>query len=194
MWRDGLRAILGAHADLEVLGDPNETGGILTRISQSRPDVVVCQFSTAESALPDFQELLGRGIPFRIVVFDSADASPSVPRLLLQEIAQIIALNSPTDALLSVIRKLDRDRRYDAPAPVTPANLPSRPGPLSRRERELVGLIALGYRNREIADKLFISEQTVKNHLHNVFDKTGIKDRLELALYAVYNGLYQTGV
>jgi DNA-binding NarL/FixJ family response regulator len=56
---------------------------------------------------------------------------------------------------------------------------------LSEREKEIVQLVAQGYRNKEIGEKLFISEQTVKNHLHNIFDKLGsdrlgVSDRLEL--------------
>jgi len=58
---------------------------------------------------------------------------------------------------------------------------------LSDREKEIVQLVAQGYRNREIGEKLFISEQTVKNHLHNIFDKLGVSDRLELALYAIHH-------
>ena len=67
------------------------------------------------------------------------------------------------------------------------------PGPLTRREREIVTLIAQGYRNKETAERLFISERTVKNHLHNIFTKLGVGDRLELALYAVHNGLHNLG-
>jgi DNA-binding NarL/FixJ family response regulator len=62
--------------------------------------------------------------------------------------------------------------------------------PLSTREREIVSLVAQGYKNKEMAEKMFISEQTVKNHLHNIFDKLGGSDRLELALYAIHRGLH----
>ena len=62
--------------------------------------------------------------------------------------------------------------------------------PLSTREREIVALVAQGYKNKEMAEKMFISEQTVKNHLHNIFDKLGVSDRLELALYAIHKGLH----
>jgi DNA-binding NarL/FixJ family response regulator len=62
--------------------------------------------------------------------------------------------------------------------------------PLSQREREIVALVAQGYKNKEMAAKMFISEQTVKNHLHNIFDKLGVSDRLELALYAIHQGLH----
>jgi DNA-binding NarL/FixJ family response regulator len=60
---------------------------------------------------------------------------------------------------------------------------------LSDREKEVVQLVAQGFHNREIGEKLLISEQTVKNHLHNIFEKLGVSDRLELALYAVHHRL-----
>ena len=61
---------------------------------------------------------------------------------------------------------------------------------LSHAEREIVGLIAQGFKNKEMAERMFISEQTVKNHLHNIFDKLGVSDRLELALYAIHHKLH----
>jgi DNA-binding NarL/FixJ family response regulator len=62
---------------------------------------------------------------------------------------------------------------------------------LSDREKQVVQLVAQGNRNREISQKLFISEQTVKNHMHNIFDKLGVSDRLELALYAIHHRLIE---
>src|SRR5258706_4802224 len=60
---------------------------------------------------------------------------------------------------------------------------------LSRRELEVVTAVTQGFRNKEIAGKLSITEQTVKNHLHSIFEKLAVSDRLELALYAVHNNL-----
>ncbi len=62
---------------------------------------------------------------------------------------------------------------------------------LSLREREIVVLVAQGFKNKEMAERMFISEQTVKNHLHNIFAKLGVSDRLELALYAIHNNLHE---
>jgi len=76
-----------------------------------------------------------------------------------------------------------------APAPVSAIRDRER-SPLSQREREIVSLVAQGFKNKEMAEKMFISEQTVKNHLHNIFDKLGVSDRLELALYAIHNNLH----
>jgi DNA-binding NarL/FixJ family response regulator len=57
--------------------------------------------------------------------------------------------------------------------------------PLSLRECEIVSLVAQGFKNKEMAEKMLITEQTVKNHLHNIFDKLGVSDRLELALHFI---------
>jgi DNA-binding NarL/FixJ family response regulator len=62
---------------------------------------------------------------------------------------------------------------------------------LSDREMEIVQLVAQGFRNREIGEKLFISELTVKNHLVHIFDKLGLSARLELALYAIHHRLLE---
>jgi two-component system, NarL family, nitrate/nitrite response regulator NarL len=79
----------------------------------------------------------------------------------------------------------------DFPSSQHPNGKPNRErAQLSQREREIIVLIAQGYKNKEIAEKMFITEQTVKNHLHNVFDKLGVSDRLELALYAIHNSLH----
>jgi DNA-binding NarL/FixJ family response regulator len=60
---------------------------------------------------------------------------------------------------------------------------------LSPRELEIVNLMAQGFKNSDMATKLSLREQTVKNHLHYIFEKLGVSDRLELALHAVEHGL-----
>src|SRR4029077_7617501 len=86
-------------------------------------------------------------------------------------------------------------RQFAAPGEVTQmaSSKVRERSPLSAREREIVALVAQGYKNKEMAEKMFISEQTVKNHLHNIFDKLGVSDRLELALYAIHKGLHLNG-
>jgi DNA-binding NarL/FixJ family response regulator len=83
-------------------------------------------------------------------------------------------------------------RQFASPSDLVPQGSarPRDRSPLSQREREIVALVAQGYKNKEMAEKMFISEQTVKNHLHNIFDKLGVSDRLELALYAIHKGLH----
>jgi DNA-binding NarL/FixJ family response regulator len=84
-------------------------------------------------------------------------------------------------------------RQFAAPAADVPSAAAGRGrehSPLSQRELEMVSLVAQGLSNKEMAEKMLISEHTVKNRLHNIFHKLGVTDRLTLALYAIHNGLY----
>ena len=111
----------------------------------------------------------------------------TAPELIVKSIRKVHAgeiwLDSHTTA--AVMRQFAVARRWRLhrqPARAASAR------PLATREREIVALVAQGYKNKEMAEKMFISEQTVKNHLHNIFDKLGVSDRLELALYAIHKG------
>jgi DNA-binding NarL/FixJ family response regulator len=117
--------------------------------------------------------------------------------LLIKSIRKVHAgeiwLDSHTTA--AVIRQFVANEEAPPPPPPPAAPATSAPrdrerSPLSQREREIVALVAQGFKNKEMAEKMFISEQTVKNHLHNIFDKLGVSDRLELALYAIHNNLH----
>ena len=115
--------------------------------------------------------------------------------LLIKSIRKVHAgeiwLDSHTTA--AVIRQFVANDEAPAPMQSMPPAPPTRErerSPLSQREREIVALVAQGFKNKEMAEKMFISEQTVKNHLHNIFDKLGVSDRLELALYAIHNNLH----
>jgi two-component system, NarL family, nitrate/nitrite response regulator NarL len=112
--------------------------------------------------------------------------------LLIKSIRKVHAgeiwLDSHTTA--AVIRQFVAADEIPPPMPQTAAPRERERSPLSQREREIVALVAQGFKNKEMAEKMFISEQTVKNHLHNIFDKLGVSDRLELALYAIHNNLH----
>ena len=123
----------------------------------------------------------------------------------------IVLKQTPTDLLIESIRKVHAgeiwldsrttqavvwqfvadDKPPPQPAPLPPASQArDRDGsPLSQREREIAALVAQGLKNKGIAEKMFITEQTVKNHLHTIFDKLGVSDRLELARYALHHNL-----
>ena len=112
--------------------------------------------------------------------------------LLIKSIRKVHAgeiwLDSNTTA--AVMRQFAAAEEPAATPPPAPQTRDRDRTPLSQREREIVALVAQGFKNKEMAEKLFISEQTVKNHLHNIFDKLGVSDRLELALFAIHKGLH----
>ena len=119
----------------------------------------------------------------------SKDSSVSLIEKSIQKVyAGEIWLDSNTTA--AVIRQFASPTDFPPVHGATNGKPTRERAQLSQREREIIILIAQGYKNKEIAEKMFITEQTVKNHLHNVFDKLGVSDRLELALYAIHNSLH----
>src|SRR6478735_7605136 len=114
--------------------------------------------------------------------------------LLIDSIRRVHAgeiwLDSVTTA--AVIRRFVANEEAQ-PSPQMPSPALPRQGErtlLSQREGEIVNLVAQGFKNKEMAEKMLITEQTVKNHLHNIFDKLGVSDRLELALYAIHKNIH----
>jgi DNA-binding NarL/FixJ family response regulator len=132
---------------------------------------------------------------------------PGLVRQKIQQSSGIVQKQTATELLVDSIRRVHAGelwmdsrttkamiQRFVEPADMPGPSVPAAPrdqnrSPLSRREREIVNLTAQGFKNGDMAAKLALSEQTVKNHLHNIFDKLGVTDRLELVLLAVANGL-----
>jgi DNA-binding NarL/FixJ family response regulator len=206
VFRDGLRALLASQSDMEVVGEAAETGLVLGMALQCKPDVILFEPDGAGTALSVLRSLQASELTARVILLTSSEDSELLSQALRHGACGIVSKKQSTQLLLKSIRKVQAgemwlDRATTAtvvrelsgrPIPM-PRNIvmSDKPIALSRREREIVGLVAQGFRNREIADKLFISEQTVKNHMHNVFEKLGVQDRLELALYAIYHRMHE---
>jgi len=140
-------------------------------------------------------------MPTRVVVLTATEDDRDVVRAMRLGARGVVLKQSASDLLIKSIRKVAGgeiwlDKRMTAEvmkafSKSTETGRREKPL-LSDREKEIVQLVAQGFRNREIGEKLFISEQTVKNHLHNIFDKLGVSDRLELALYAIHHRITDT--
>jgi DNA-binding NarL/FixJ family response regulator len=204
--RDGLRKLLSLEDDIQVVGEASDGHEVVRVVQETHPDIVVLDLRMPNldgiGALQALQSLEAK--PKVIVLTASEDKNEFVqamklgcsgivlkqtaPELIVKSVRKVFAgeiwLDSHTTAAVM--------RQFAHPTDVMgsqPARGRER-SPLSQREREIVTLVAQGYKNREMAEKMFISEQTVKNHLHNIFDKLGVSDRLELALYAIHKGLH----
>jgi DNA-binding NarL/FixJ family response regulator len=206
--RDGLKKLLSLEDDIEVVGEASDGHQALALVHTLRPDVVVLDLRMPNmdglAVLSAFQNVTPK--PKVIVLTASEDKNEFVQAMKLGCSGIVLKQTAP-ELIVKSIRKvyggeiwLDSYttvavmRQFSNPADllgVEPGRNRER-SPLSQREREIVGLVAQGYKNREMAEKMFISEQTVKNHLHNIFDKLGVSDRLELALYAIHKGLHLT--
>jgi two-component system nitrate/nitrite response regulator NarL len=208
--RAGLRAILAASPEIEIVAEAEDGAEAVERTMELDPDVVMMEVRLPRmDGLTVLRTLQTRAPRSKVILFTASEnkeefieamklgcsgillktcAPPLIAKSIQKVNAGEIWLDSNTTA--AVIRQFANPAEFNAPAPQHGNGKTRERAQLSQREREIIVLIAQGYKNKEIAEKMFITEQTVKNHLHNVFDKLGVSDRLELALYAIHNSLH----
>jgi DNA-binding NarL/FixJ family response regulator len=203
--REGIRKLIDLEDDMEVIGEASDGREVLESIKNDKPDVVLLDLKMPSmDGLSVLQTLQHLKSPSRTIVLTASEDKNEWVQAMKLGCCGIVIKQTPPELILKSIRKvndgeiwLDSNttaavmRQFASPSDQAHGGRGGRArSPLSNREREIVALVAQGYRNREMAEKMFISEQTVKNHLHNIFDKLGVSDRLELALYAIHKGLH----
>ncbi|MFN9263577.1 MAG: response regulator [Acidobacteriota bacterium] len=210
--RDGLKKLLALESDVEVVGEAGDGRGVIELVQQMDPDVLLLDLRMPNlDGLQALQTIQQTNRRTRVIILTASEDKNEFVQAMKLGCSGIVLKQTAPDLIVKSIRKvysgeiwLDSHttaavmRQFASPG----SELSSQGGgsgkqrersPLSAREREIVALVAQGYKNKEMAEKMFISEQTVKNHLHNIFDKLGVSDRLELALYAIHKGLHLQG-
>jgi DNA-binding NarL/FixJ family response regulator len=204
VYRDGLRALLSSQPDIEVMAGTSDRNSVLALAAMYRPDIILFEADGKNSVLPMLRDLRQLNLPSRIILLTAIEDAEQLSYAVREGVAGIVPKKSQADVFFECIRKVNAGELWlersitnhivqqltHRPIPV-PRNtgLTAKAVSLSRRELMIAGMISRGFRNREIADDLFISEQTVKNHVHSIFQKIGVRDRLEVALYAIYHRL-----
>jgi two-component system, NarL family, nitrate/nitrite response regulator NarL len=212
IFRDGLCKLLALEEDFDVVAHASDGRQVLEVLQQYEPDILLLDLKMPGlDGLATLQRLQSSKSKTRVIVLTASDDKNEFVQAMKLGTSGIVLKQTATDLLIKSIRKVHAGeiwldshttaeviRRFvsaeDTPLPQQqqPSGAPRERerSPLSQREREIVALVAQGFKNKEMAEKMFISEQTVKNHLHNIFDKLGVSDRLELALYAIHNNLH----
>ncbi len=206
IFRDGLRRLLTLEHDFEVVAEAADGKEVLEVVEKFDPDILLLDLKMPElDGLATLQKLQVAKRRTKVIVLTASEDKNEFVQAMKYGTSGIVLKQTATELLIKSIRKVNAGeiwldsnttaavmRQFAAPGePVAPAAARERDrSPLSQREREIVALVAQGYKNKEMAEKMFISEQTVKNHLHNIFDKLGVSDRLELALYAIHKNLH----
>jgi two-component system, NarL family, nitrate/nitrite response regulator NarL len=200
IFRDGLRKLLEASDDAQIVGEASNGVECTKMLPKLKPDILLLDLRMPEKdGLAVLEEVNFEALPTRVIVLTAAEDDRDVVRAMRLGARGVVLKQSASDLLLKSIHKVYDgeiwlDNRMtaeviDAFKKSAESGIRREKPLLSDREKEIVQLVAQGFRNREIGEKLFISEQTVKNHLHNIFDKLGVSDRLELALYAIHHRL-----
>jgi two-component system, NarL family, nitrate/nitrite response regulator NarL len=205
VFREGLISIFRQEPEFEIVGEASDGRQALQLINDLHPDVLLLDLlMPLLTGLETLRELSNSSTPVRPVVLTAAIAQEQIAQALQLGARGIVLKDTPTELLFSSIRAVMNGRFWVGQTEVkdlmealryyvASADDDSKKHfGLTSRERDVVGAITVGFTNREIAEKFSISEQTVKHHLRNIFDKTGVSNRLELALFAIKHGLVST--
>ena len=202
IFRQGVRKLLEGEDDISIVGEASNGNECLAMMAKLRPDIVLLDLNMpGKNGLAVLEEANFDSLPTRAIVLTAAEDHRDAVRAMRLGARGIVLKRSASDLLVKSIRRVHGgeiwlDNRITAEVMKAFASS-SNGGPqqekalLSEREKQVVHLVAEGCRNKEIGGRLSISEQTVKNHLHNIFDKLGVSDRLELALYAIHHHLIE---
>ena len=204
IFREGLRRLLENDKDIQIVGEVANGIECTRMLNKLKPDILLLDLRMPEKdGLSVLEEVNFDTLPTRVIVLTAAEDDRDVIRAMRLGARGVVLKQSASDLLVKSIRKVCEgeiwlDNRMtagiiDAFKKSAEAGQRRDKPLISDREKQIVQLVAQGFRNREIGEKLFISEQTVKNHLHNIFDKLGVSDRLELALYAIHHRLVASG-
>lgn len=200
--REGLEMLLGLSPGIEVVGAARDGEEAVRLVAERSPDVVLMDLRMPRCDGVEATRRITREHPStRVVVLTTYADDESIFGALeagalgyltkdsgAQEIQRAIHTVHAGEALLDPavqLRLIRGLRREELP----PKSEPSLPDGLTPREAEVLRLIAAGLNNREIAERLVISEATVKTHVNNIFSKAELRDRAQAVVYALQHGL-----
>ena len=184
---EGLKRVLQATSDLEFCGSAESFEQALPQLPELRLDLLlVDQSSASKSILQSLADLRRSGLKIATAVWVSNLDDLERYRLMEAGAAGIVRKQASIQALLECLRTIHDGKLWvdGIASPPSSGVAFRRSDPrLTPRERDIVRLLARGMTNREIAGELSIAQGTVKVHLMHVFEKTGVRDRLELAAF-----------
>jgi Response regulator containing a CheY-like receiver domain and an HTH DNA-binding domain len=201
--RKGLRALLNDYPDFEVVGEAGSRAEAIALVESERPNLVLLDLDLGSTTSLDFlSELLAIGRGMQVLVLTGVRDKELQRQAIQLGAMGIVLKDHAAEVLIEAIQKvnsgemwLDRSTIVSMLGNTRRANAdPERVkiSMLTEREREIISLLAEGLRNKQIGERLFISEITVRHHLTSIFNKLAVSDRVELLIYAYRNGIVAT--
>ena len=202
IFRQGLIKLLETKPDLEVIGAAADGDEAMSLVAERKPELLLLDLAMPKMAgLVALRELRDRSAQVKIIMVTAAIDRTEIITALQLGAHGIVLKETASEVLFKAIRAVlsgqywvGRNRVTDLTATLRELQAASPPASrknfgLTARELEIVGVILGGFSNIDIANRFAISEKTVKHHLTNIFDKLGVSNRLELALFALHHQL-----
>ena len=190
VFREGLATIIGSQPDMVLVAQAVNAVEAIDEFRHHRPDVTLMDLRLPGSSGTDALIAIRREFPnARIVMLSSSDSDGEIQRALRSGAFGYVLKSMPFEELLAVIRSVHSGKRLVPPE--VAARLAEHLGEegLTSREVEVLQLIRDGFKNKQIASELSISENTVNFHIKNIVDKLGANDRTHAVTIAVRRGL-----
>jgi DNA-binding NarL/FixJ family response regulator len=181
----GLEAVLRQLEGFELLPTCNTIAGVMEQVAQGSPDLVLLDL-TPEITFAVLSEMKHAMMTTKIVLWVNSISTELAFQAMGLGVRGILRKTLPTDLQVKCLQKVQAGELWFEKA-LTDSFLCARRVALTQREGQLVSLLSQGLKNKEIATTLMISEGTVKVYLSRLFQKVGVKDRFELALFGLKN-------
>jgi len=204
IYRVGMRKVFGVEEDIQIVAQVESLATLQAALPQHPADVLVLEGNLLSGKANLVAEILHRAPELKIIVQATSTDEAHTVELYRRGVRGVIPRSISPDLLVKCVRKIAAGEtwidnqsvtwvieayRTQASALASPKNQPR----LSPKELAIINHITQGKRNKEIAFDLGTSEQVIKNYLRKIYDKLGVSDRLELALYCLHHQIHTKG-
>jgi two-component system NarL family response regulator len=202
IFREGLRTLLDLEEDITVIGEANDGQEALRMLDDERPDIVLLDLHLPDALGSELCHRIRRLYPdVRVLILSAYEEDQEITAALVGGASGYVLKTTSGDRLAENLRAVARGEVLLAPSVAAKVaqqlnrlQEDARPDEdalhnLTPREREVFHLASLGLKNAEIAERLVLSDKTIKTHLRNIYNKMDLSGKAELRLYAVRMGL-----
>jgi DNA-binding NarL/FixJ family response regulator len=187
LFREGLKSLVRLRPIVEIVGEAADLKSLDAVLATTTCDILLLDLQMEKWSMDEIPRLARQTSVIMLTANESVDNGITALRMGARAIVQKrFAFETLISAIIAVA-----DGQVWVPPAIQGALVieGSTPRKLTERELEIVRFVGTGLRNSEVAERLSLSENTIKTHLTNIFDKLGVRDRMELILYAISTGL-----
>ena len=197
--REGIKQILELEEDIEVVGQAKDGEEALKKVNVLKPEVILLDINMPNiNGIETLRRFKDLGIESKIIMLTIHEDREYIMKTLKLGADGYILKDSDADSFIQGVRDVANGIKYIQPSISDLANSSSNDADedilkkinsLTKREYEVLTLIAEGFNNKDLAAKIFISEKTVKNHVSSIFKKLNLNDRVQATIFAYENNI-----